>query len=87
MAQTGIDADIDETFQKSGSKRRKGFAPILEDPFAEISSIVEYTDEDLKNDMYVLGKITPVSESNQRILSFEDFCRLYVLIKKHIEPR
>ena len=68
MAQTGIDADIDETFQKSGSKHRRGFAPVLEDPFAEISSIVEYTEEDLKNDMHVLGDITPASESNQRFL-------------------
>lgn len=41
--------------------------------------------EDLINDMNLIGEITINEEDG--LLSFPDFCRLFQLIKKHVEPR
>ena len=40
--------------------------------------------EALQNDLETIGA---VSLDEQYLLSFEDFCRIYMLIKKHVEPR
>lgn len=42
------------------------------------------TDEQLQEDMKVIGSINLDHFGN---LSFSDFCRLYTLIKKHVQPR
>jgi hypothetical protein len=41
--------------------------------------------DDLINDMNLIGEISINEEDG--LLSFPDFCRLFQLIKKHVEPR
>ena len=51
----------------------------------EDSSILEYSNSELIDDMELLCEIKPNPEDG--LLNFSDFCRLFQLIKKHLEPR
>lgn len=41
--------------------------------------------EALQNDLETIGAVA--LDEEDRLLSFDDFCRVYMCIQKHVEPR